>query len=58
MEKTLSEQFQEYKLRYNGNPKHDFEHFLITMSNLRFHRDNIRPKIGWWQELKRLMKNN
>ncbi|MFW6246806.1 MAG: hypothetical protein ACOC22_01375 [bacterium] len=47
-QKTLSDLYDEYKLRHNGKPKHDFSHFAIVMSSLEHHRTLIRPMINWW----------
>ncbi len=48
MRKTLSDFYEDYKIRYNGVPKHSFSHFIRVISMLEHHRKYIRPKIEWW----------
>ena len=48
MRKTLTDLYNEYVLRYNGNPKHNFLHFIRVMSSIEHHRNYIRPQIQWW----------
>lgn len=49
MEKSLNTFYEEYKVRHNGKPKHDYSHFIKVMSMIIFHRTMIRPKIKWWE---------
>jgi hypothetical protein len=49
--KTLSDLFEEYKIKHNGNPKHDFPYFIKTISQITFHREHIRPQIIWWNTI-------
>ncbi len=51
MRKTLSDLYEEYKIRHNGKPKHSFSHFIRVMSVLDHHRTYIRPKIEWWSNV-------
>ncbi len=48
MKKTLTDLYVEYKIRYNGKPKHSFHHFIRVMTMLEHHRTYIKPKIKWW----------
>ncbi len=45
MRKTLSDLYEEYKIRYNGKPKHSFSHFIRIMDMIDHHRTYIRTKI-------------
>lgn len=45
--KTLNDLYDEYVIKYNGNPKYDYCHFITTMSNIIFHYEIIRPMIIW-----------
>ena len=47
MIKTLSDLYEEYKIKHNGKPKHSFSHFIRVMSMVEHHRTYIRPKIEW-----------
>ncbi len=49
MRKTLSDSYEEYKIKHNGKPKHDFSHFITVMNMIDHHRTHIRPKIEWCQ---------
>jgi len=48
---SLSEKYDKYCDKYNGNPKHDFSHFARVVSMVSFHREFIRPKIQFWEEV-------
>jgi len=48
MRKTLTDLYNEYSQRYNGNPKHNFSRFIRVMSKIDHHRTYIKPKIEWW----------
>jgi hypothetical protein len=51
MGKSLSILYEEYSLRYGGNPKYDFGHFIRVYSNLQHYYSIIRPKRIWWLEI-------
>ncbi len=51
MRKTLSDLYEEYKIKHNGKPKHSFSHFIRVMSMIDHHRIYIRPKIEWWSNV-------
>jgi len=51
MRKTLTALYNEYALRYNGIPKHNFSHFIRVMSMIEHHRIHIRPQILWWSNI-------
>jgi len=51
MRKTLSDLYEEYKIKHNGKPKHSFSHFIRVMSMVDHHRTHIRPKIEWWSNV-------
>jgi hypothetical protein len=51
--KTLTDLYEEYKNKYNGKNKHNFSHFIRVMSMINHHRTFIRPKIIWWEDLKK-----
>lgn len=44
MRKTLSDLYDEYVIKYNGHPKHDFSHFIRVASMINHHRTYIRTK--------------
>lgn len=48
IEKTYHDLYDEYVERYNGEPKHDFGHFIRVMSSLEHHHELIRPRIIFW----------
>jgi hypothetical protein len=51
MKKTLSDLYQEYKIRHDEKPKHSFSHFIRVMSEIYHHRTYIRTKIEWWSDV-------
>ncbi len=51
MRKTLSDLYEEYKIKYNGKPKYSFSDFIRIMSMVDHHRTYIRPKIEWWSNV-------
>jgi hypothetical protein len=51
MRKTLNDLYEEYKIKYNGKPKHRFSHFIRVISMVEHHRTYIRPKIEWWSNV-------
>ena len=51
MRKTLNDLYEEYKIKYNGKPKHSFSHFIRVISMVEHHRTHIRPKIEWWSNV-------
>lgn len=54
--KTLNDLYDEYVIKYNGNPKYDYCHFVTTMSNIIFHYEVIRPMIIWWSDWNKFRK--
>jgi len=42
--------YKEYYDKHNGNPKHDFSHFIRVRSSIIHHKEKIRPMIIWWSE--------
>jgi hypothetical protein len=51
MIKSLSDLYEEYKIKHNGKPKHSFSHFIIVISKLEHHRSYIRHQIEWWSNV-------
>lgn len=55
--KTLSDLYDEYKLRHNNFPKYDFGHFIRVMAMYEHHRTIIRPRIRRWEEIREVDKS-
>jgi hypothetical protein len=51
MNSSLSKLYDDYVVRYNGLPKHDFSHFIRIISMWSHHNTYIRPKIRWWNDV-------
>jgi hypothetical protein len=51
MRKTLTDLYNEYYIRYNRNPKHDFSHFIKVIGRINHHITYIKPKIRWWSNI-------
>jgi len=47
---TYDDLFEQYKKKYNGLAKHDYNHFVTTIDKINHHRTFIRPMIKWWRE--------
>ena len=47
--KDLNVLYNQYFIKYKGEPKHGFCHFVRVMSMLEHHRTHIRPKIKFYE---------
>lgn len=43
--------FEQYKKKYDGLPKHNYNHFVTTIAKIKHHRTFIRPMIKWWKKI-------
>lgn len=48
----LTDMYENYKQKHNGEPKHPFGHFAYVMAKYDHHREIIRPSIQFWQEVR------
>ncbi len=50
MPKDLNKLWEEYRDRYDGEPKHGYPYFVKVMSKIQHHRELIRPYIDFWSK--------
>jgi len=45
MRKSYIDLYEEYKIKHNNKPKHNYSHFIRVIAHIDHHRTLIRPQI-------------